>query len=203
MLENKIMSLYDRKSCILGHESFFKSSVLVPLIRIDDEWCILFQKRSLTIKRQPGEISFPGGEIEACDAGPRQAAVRESYEELGLGPEDINLIADLDIFVSPFNMIVYPFLAIIQNPQKIQLDPLEVERVFYVPLNFLLQYRPQRTFTNISISYPDDFPLHLIPAGKDYPFRPGIYPQCFYIWEEEVIWGLTARILTHFLDLIR
>lgn len=202
MLEDKIMDLYDRKACILGHESYFKSSVLLPLFKAEDQWNVLFQKRSMTIN-QPGEIGFPGGKIEASDAGPRQAAIREGCEELGLTPGDISLIADLDLFVSPFNMMVYPFLAIIHDLKNIYIDPAEVEKIFLVPLEFLLQYKPQRSYVSVAVSYPDDFPLHLIPEGRDYPFRSGIYPQCFYIWNGEVIWGLTARILTHFLDLIR
>lgn len=203
MLEDKIFRLYDRTAAILGSDNSFKSAVLVPLVRIDSEWCILFQKRSSTIDRQPGEICFPGGALEKSDPGPRYAAVRESCEELGLSPEDISVIAELDVFVSPFNMIIYPYLAVIHDSDKIDIDPVEVERIFYVPLNWLLEYEPQATSTGIALTWPEDFPLHLIPEGKDYPFRRTIYPQYFYIWKEDVIWGLTARILTHFLDLIR
>lgn len=203
MLEDKIFHLCDRKAGILGSETAFKSSVLVPLTRIDDEWCLLFQKRSSSIDRQPGEICFPGGALEESDPGPRYAAIREGCEELGLSPDDISVIADLDVFVSPFNMIIRPYLAIIHHPEKIVIDPIEVASVFYVPLQWLLTHQPLETSNGIAMTWPEDFPVHLIPQGKNYPYRRTVYPQYFYLWKEEVIWGLTARILTHFLDLIR
>ncbi len=203
MLNDKIFRLYDRKPGILGHDNLFKSAVMVPLVKNDSEWSILFQKRSSHINRQPGEISFPGGAIEASDEGPRFAAIRECCEELGLEPHDIGFIADLDIFVSPFNMLITPCIGYIHHPEKIKLDPAEVERIFYVPLQWLLDYEPLITSNGLTMHWAEDFPVDMIPYGKNYPYRKMLYPQHIYIWENEIIWGLTARILTHFLDLIR
>ena len=50
---------------------------------------------------------------------------------------------------------------------------------------------------------PEDYPYELIPHGKNYPFLQATYPQHFYIWKEYVIWGMTARILNHFLKLLK
>lgn len=202
MYKQKIQSLSGRQAKILGHEDYFESAVILPLVEKDDKYWVLFQKRADNI-HQPGEISFPGGKIEPEDSDPQAAAVRETCEEIGLNPEDIKVIAPLDIMVSPLNTIVYPFLGEIINSDLIQANPDEVAELFYVPLEFFLNCDPLYKPIALSMSAPDDFPFDMIPQGKAYPFLKGIWPQFFYVWEDRVIWGLTARILTHFLRLIK
>lgn len=203
MYKKAIESLSGRHPQILGHDEYFESAVTLPLVEQNGQYCILFQKRADKLIHQPGEISFPGGKIEPEDSSPQEAAIRETCEELGLKPEDIKVIAPLDIMVSPFNAIVYPFLAQIVNPDIINPNPDEVDEIFYVPLEFFLKCDPLYKPIWITVSAPDDFPFDMIPQGKAYPFRKGILPQFFYVWEDRVIWGLTARILTHFLRLLR
>jgi len=188
---------------ILGHEEYFESAVILPLVEQEGQYRILFQKRADKLIHQPGEISFPGGKIEPEDSSPQAAAIRETCEELGLEPKHIQVITPLDIMVSPFNAIVYPYLAHITEPEIIVPNPDEVDEIFYVPLDFLLNCEPLYKPIWISVSAPEDFPFEMIPQGKAYPFRNGTLPQFFYLWEDRVIWGLTARILTHFLKLLR
>jgi len=202
VFENAIQSLRGRKPHILGHENCFESAVALPLVEKDGQVCVLFEKRSDNVL-QPGEVSFPGGRIEPDDSSPQEAAVRETCEELGLRPERIEVIAPLDIMVSPFNAIVYPFLIKILNPELINPNWEEVAEIFYVPLDYLLNYDPLYKSLLVTVDYTEDFPFELIPHGKNYPFRKGTLPQFFYIWEHWVIWGLTARILNHFLALLR
>ena len=202
MYKQKIQSLSGRQAKILGHEDYFESAVILPLVEKDDKYWVLFQKRADNI-HQPGEISFPGGKIEPEDSDPQAAAVRETCEEIGLNPENIKVIAPLDIMVSPLNTIVYPFLGEIINSDLIQANPDEVAELFYVPLEFFLNCDPLYKPIALSMSAPDDFPFDMIPQGKAYPFLKGIWPQFFYVWEDRVIWGLTARILTHFLRLLK
>lgn len=202
MYKQAIQCLSGRQANILGHEDCFESAVILPLVEKDGQYWILFQKRADNI-HQPGEISFPGGRIETEDSNPQEAAVRETCEEIGLNPEDIKVIAPLDIMVSPLNTIVYPFLGEIINPDLIKANPAEVAELFYVPLEFFLNCDPLYKPIALSMSAPEDFPFDMIPQGKAYPFMKGIWPQFFYVWEDRVIWGLTARILTHFLRLIK
>lgn len=202
-LEERIRALHKRSPKILDHRRHFKTAVLLPLIKQDDEYVVLFEKRSMNLSNQPGEICFPGGMCEPEDGSARNTAVRETCEELGLYPEDFEVLADLDIMVSPFGILIIPFLGIINNPEAIDPNPDEVEKVFCVPLSYLLEHEPLRHQMSLSVTFPDDFPLELIPQGKNYPFRQGILPQYFYIWEGEVIWGLTARILHHFIEMIK
>jgi len=200
--QDAILGLKGRKAHILGHENYFESAVTLPLVEKDGQLCVLFQKRANNVL-QPGEVSFPGGRIESTDGSPQEAAIRETCEELGLKAEHIEVIAPLDIMVSPFNAIVYPFLVKIITPELITPNPEEVAEIFYVPLDFLIDYEPLYKYLWVSVEYSEDFPFELIPHGKDYPFRKGILPQYFYIWEHRVIWGLTARILQHFLTLLK
>lgn len=195
--------LQQRKPGILGQENAFKSAVLLPLVELDGETCILFEKRAADMKAQPGEICFPGGAIDTSDASPAHTAIRETSEELGVLASNIQLIGPLDIFVSPFGVIVYPYAGYLENPDKIKLNPDEVEETFNVPLGFLLEQQPLEQKLVFTVDFPDNYPFELVPGGKDYPYRKAYMPQQFYIWEDRIIWGLTARILHHFLELIK
>lgn len=195
--------LKHRKQGILGENQSFRSAVFMPLLELKGEPHVLFEKRAADLKVQPGEICFPGGAIDKKDASPAQAAIRETSEELRISSDDIELIAPLDIMVSPFNAIIYPFVGVIHNPQKISFNPSEVDEIFYVPLQHLIEQDPLKYVLNLAVQMPEDYPFELVPGGKNYPYRTGKMPQQFYFWEDRIIWGLTARILHHFLELLQ
>jgi len=203
MLPDNIEALRERRRQIMGHQQATRSAVLLPLVEVTGELCILFEKRAPHLFRQPGEICFPGGGIESNDNGTEMTAVRETCEELGLEIDDIEVIAPLDIVITPFSAIIYPYLGLIKNSERICINPDEVESIFYVPVDYLLHNKPLRKNLAFKMDAPDDFPYELIPQGRQYPFRQANYPQHFYIWQEHVIWGLTALIVTHFLSLIQ
>lgn len=198
-----LKGLGKRKPHIMGHESAFKSAVLLPLVKREGEDCILFEERALSLDHQPGEICFPGGQIDAADKNPEQAAIRETCEELGLTPAQVKVIGPLDIMVSPFNLIVYPFVGRLDAQSVFNYNPDEVESLFCVPVDYLLNFKPQRANVKLEVKLPTNYPLDMIPGGRDYPWRHGRYPQVFYEWQGRIIWGLTARILEHFLILLQ
>lgn len=202
MLPKAIEALRNRKRNIIGHQQANTSAVLLPLAELDGVTSILFEKRAPHLFSQPGEICFPGGRIES-DENPQMAAVRETCEELGLDTGDIEVIAPLDLLITPFNAIVYPYVGYIMDNHRIRLNPDEVDTVFYVPLDYLLHNRPIQKNLSFKMHFSEDFPYELIPHGREYPFRQPSYPQHFYIWKEHVIWGLTALILNHFLELVQ
>lgn len=202
MLDKRIRALKGRKAGVIGQGEFFRSAVILPLIKEQDQTAVLFEKRSAKLGHQPGEICFPGGKVEETDGGEQETAVRETCEELGIHPEQIEIVAPLDVFVSPFNMIVTPFLAYLHNYKPINFNSDEVAKVFCVPLNHFLQTQPSVQTVQLKLTLPEDYPYHLIPQGRDYPWRQGTYKQFFYCWQDEVIWGLTAYILHSFLKLL-
>jgi 8-oxo-dGTP pyrophosphatase MutT (NUDIX family) len=203
MLERKLLSLKGRKPNILGHKQFPKYAVLIPVVKYQNELCVIFEKRAQHLIIQPGEICFPGGAVEENDSSQEAAAKRETCEELNLELDDLEIIAALDLFVSPFSIIVYPYLGIINDYKKISINRDEVEYIFYVPLNCLLESKPLKTQIKLKMILPEDFPYELIPDGRNYTYRDGQLPQNFYFLNNEVVWGLTAGILNHFIDLLK
>jgi coenzyme A diphosphatase NUDT7 len=203
LLLDKIKSLKGRQARILGHEDFLKTAVLVPVVYANNEICLLLEKRSSSLRRAPGEICFPGGEVDPDDNYPEKTALRECCEELGIPPHQIEIIASLDVMISPFNIIVSPFLAFINDISDMHINKDEVETVLLIPLKFFFEHEPEIHYLEIKAAPPGNYPFHLIPKGKDYPFRSGRMPHYFYIFEGHVIWGLTAFILHHFIDLLQ
>ncbi len=191
------------KPSILGHELFSKYAVLLPLVEKENEIHILFEVRSQKMRRQPGEICFPGGRIDAQDQSAEEAAIRETTEELGIKKEQICHIYPLDYLVSPYGMMVYPYTAFINEYHTIQLNQNEVEEYFTVPLSFLHNTQPNIYVINTKLEPEKDFPFELIPGGENYNWTTRKMEEVFYIFEDKVIWGLTARILKHFLEMTR
>jgi len=193
----------DRKPAILGSEDFTKFAVLLPLIQKNDEIHVLFEVRSLQLRRQPGEVCFPGGKVDESDKNERHTAIRETSEELGIDEESIRNVFPLDFMISPFGTIVYPYVGFIKDPKKINHNPSEVEEVFTVPLRFLKEAKPEIFKVNFKIEPEENFPFNQIVGGEKYNWQPRNMEEYFYYYEGKVIWGMTARILKHFLQIIR
>lgn len=197
-------SLKNRHPGVIGEENFYKTAVLVPLVHNEaGELCVLLEKRALTLRRQAGEICFPGGMIDAEDANPREAALRECCEELGLARADIEYLFPLDLLITPFNLKLHPYVGYIAELRKVMPSPAEVDSILLPPVQWLLAHPPLEKFVPVNMQPGEDYPYHLIPGGRDYPWFAGQYPHLFFEWEGEIIWGLTARILNHFLQLIK
>jgi peroxisomal coenzyme A diphosphatase NUDT7 len=188
---------------ILGSEKFSKYAVLLPLIQKADGLHVLFEVRSLELRRQPGEICFPGGRIDPKDADEKGAAIRETVEELGIKKENITGVFPLDFMLSPFGMIVYPFVGFINKPEKIQPNPSEVGGIFTVPLSFFMNTKPEIYQLNFKVEPERNFPFNLIPGGEKYNWRARGLDEYFYTYGEKVIWGLTAKILSHFVEILQ
>lgn len=184
---------------IIDHDSALESSVLIPLLNIDDTVYVLFQVRSKNISAQPGEISFPGGKKELSDINFMQTAIRETCEELGIEASDIEIIAEMNTFVAPFNIIIHPYLGIIKDFSKININEDEVDHIFLVPLSYFFETKPDIYNSKVSIIPDEDFPFNLLTKGENYDFKTGNYKIFFYNYNGYIIWGITAKIMNDFI----
>lgn len=170
-------------------------AVLIPLIKMDEKWHILYQVRGQAIS-QPGEVSFPGGRLEEGE-GFQEAAIRETCEELGISCEQIDLLGELDYLVQP-GRIIHSFVGIleIEDLRHLTPNPSEVDRLFTVPLDQLLNSEPTYHSLAFEIKQGQEFPFDKIPNGAHYRFTDYLRKIPFYDIEGEVIWGITA-LFTH------
>ena len=199
-MEIDFTKLANRKTAICDKEVYLEFSVLVPIIKTGSEFSLLFEVRSEKLAKQPNEICFPGGKIESFENA-RQAALRETTEELLIPEADIDVIAELDTIVTPFNRILYPFAGKLHEYNG-TFNSEEVKETFIVPLSFFLENAPLRHDINISMKPAEGFPYHMVQDGRDYPWGKGKYPVYFYTYENKIIWGLTARIIKNFVNLL-
>ncbi|MGX1264133.1 coenzyme A diphosphatase NUDT7 [Rossellomorea marisflavi] len=190
-----------RKPRLLGAGSYASFGILLPLIRVDGKPHILFEVRSQDMRRQPGEICFPGGKVDPSDASEKEAAIRETSEELGISMDEVRDVYPLDYIITPFGTMIYPFVGRIETtPEDLQPNPAEVGEVFTVPLDDLLNDEPDIYTIDVKMHPEESFPYDRIPGGKQYEWQARQMQEVFYYHEDKVIWGLTARILHHFLS---
>ncbi|SDZ98583.1 NUDIX domain-containing protein [Thalassobacillus cyri] len=188
---------------ILGQQKLKPFSILLPLIEKDGELHLLFEVRSQNI-RQPGEVCFPGGKKDAEDRHDKDTAVRESMEELGVDDKDIEQVFPLGQLVGSMDMRVNTYVGFINRKlEEVVPNPDEVGEVFTVPLSFFLNNKPEVHYVTLEVKPGEDFPYELIPNGRDYNWRPRQMGEYFYIYGEKVIWGLTARVLYHFIEILQ
>jgi 8-oxo-dGTP pyrophosphatase MutT (NUDIX family) len=121
------------------------AAVLVPLVERENELTVLLTQRATQLKNHAGQISFPGGRIELSDDGPREAALREAREEIGLDPGFVSVVGYLPDHVIVSGFLVTPVVAFVQPGFELLLDSGEVESTFEVPLSFLFDPQNHRT----------------------------------------------------------
>ncbi len=177
------------------------SAVLIPLIKKDGRYHILFEIRSNKLSHQPGEICFPGGKREALETS-LQTAIRETCEELLISESDIQVYGPLDYFLSPAGIRIDAYLGELKNYNG-QYSIDEVADVFMVPLEFFQSTQPRQYYNHVQMQPENDFPFDKIPGGRNYPWAKGRYEVLFYEYSGHVIWGITAKILFHNIKLIQ
>lgn len=114
------------------------AAVLVPIVDHPYGLTVLLTQRSSNLRTHAGQISFPGGRIESGDAGPLQAALRETEEEIGLPREHVDVVGYLDAHLVLSGYWITPVVGIVRPGFPLQLDAREVEAVFEVPLLYIL-----------------------------------------------------------------
>ncbi|MCP8970792.1 NUDIX hydrolase [Ectobacillus ponti] len=200
-LESMYQKLQQHTPAVLGSRRTPHFAILLPLVEREGEVHILFEVRARRMRRQPGEICFPGGKVDRSDPDERYTAIRETTEELGITAGCVTHVLPLDYLVSASGTIIYPFVGQVQA-EGMTPNPGEVEEVFTVPLSHFQQTQPDVHLLHLKPVPEPGFPFHLIPGGENYNWQTRSMEEYFYHYEDKVIWGLTARILQHFLEII-
>ncbi len=117
------------------------AAVLVPLVERAGAFTVLLTQRTDHLSDHAGQVSFPGGRIEATDSDARAAALRETEEEIGLPRAKVETIGRLDDYETGTGFVVTPIVGFVAAPFTLNPDPFEVADVFEVPLDFILDAR--------------------------------------------------------------
>ncbi|MEP6510608.1 MAG: CoA pyrophosphatase [Dokdonella sp.] len=156
------------------------AAVLVPFVRRKGSLSVLFTRRNEYLRQHAGQISFPGGGVEAGDADAIAAALRETHEETGIAPLLIEPFGYLDCFETVSGYCVTPVTGFVRDDYALRLQEAEVDDAFEVPLAFILE--PARLARE-----------HILWRGRERDIFA-------FEWEGRRIWGVTAAILKNLLD---
>jgi 8-oxo-dGTP pyrophosphatase MutT (NUDIX family) len=159
-----------------------RAAVLVPIVD-RSEPCLVFAQRTVHVGQHAGQISFPGGRVDAGDRDELHAALREAHEEVGLAPaavEPLGMLDDTETFATQF--VITPWVGVVRGPVVWQPDGHEIEKVIEVPVAALLARGCLR-----------------VESWERDGVTRDVY---FYDYGDVTIWGATARILKQYLDLV-
>ena len=179
-------------------------AVLVPVVETAEGLSLLYEVRSPALHHHSGEVCFPGGRRERGER-PVETALRETWEEIGIPPEEIEILAPLDVIQDISDRVVYPFLGTIspQGVDRLAASAAEVKNVFFVPLDYLMHYPEEVYRYTVSAQVDDQFPYERMGFPKNYPWRTGFMDVPIYEYEGHFIWGMTARTVRWLLRELR
>ncbi|HEY6280492.1 MAG TPA: CoA pyrophosphatase [Burkholderiales bacterium] len=126
------------EQALVEPDNAIQAAVLVPLINRDSEITVLFTQRTTHLADHAGQISFPGGRVEAGDASTQDTALREAEEEIGLPRSQVDILGMLPDYYIATGFRVTPVVGLIEAPFPVTLDNFEVAEIFEVPLQFFL-----------------------------------------------------------------
>jgi 8-oxo-dGTP pyrophosphatase MutT (NUDIX family) len=161
------------------------SAVLVPLIKEEAAWKLLFTLRGEQLAEHGGQISFPGGRAEGGDSGPLQTALREACEETGISAEAVRPLGMLSPIATHTGFRIWPVVGILRGPVELQPASPEVREIFFVPLEWLMQ--------------PGRSEWRMVESSRDEAPRRALF---FEPYLGHVIWGATAAITFGLLEIL-
>lgn len=162
-----------------------KAAVLLPITVWENNLVILFTKRTNSVNNHQNQISFPGGSIETKDLNPQAAALRETEEEIGVKKVDIEILGELKARNTTTGFYIYPFVGFIHSLKDIKINKIEVDRIIYIPIKWLLI--PENSYTETYY-------------GQK---KIGQTIISFSEYDGEKVWGVTASLVKEFLEIAK
>mgnify|MGYP005640070345 FL=1 len=172
----------NKKNINLDSNSYKIAAVLFPLIEKNNELKVILTTRSKDLPSHPGQVCFPGGKLEKTDKNIIECAKRESFEEVGIKSDQINLLGQLDDCITGTNFKVTPVIGLIDSNYIPVLQENEVADIFEVPLDYFIEKNNQK------IEYAN--------------YKNKSYSYYQYNWKNKKIWGSTARIIVNFCEIM-
>ena len=171
-------------------------AVLCPLVEKPDGLHLLFEVRSVSLRRQPGEVCFPGGRREGGESA-QACALRETEEELAIPAAEVELLGMPDFICNQRGFLLQPVLGLVSPAGLAALcpSPAEVAEVFDVPLDFFRQTPPELYRYDLAPVWTEDFPYEAVGIPEDYSWSHGTVDVPVWYWQGRAIWGMTARIV--------
>jgi 8-oxo-dGTP pyrophosphatase MutT (NUDIX family) len=162
--------------------SAVKAAVLLPVV-LGEEPSLMFTRRTESLARHSGQVSFPGGRSEAYDLSPVETALRETFEETGIPASFVTVAGYLDRYLTGTGFDIQPVVGLLAHGFALVPDPREVAEIFEVPLTFLCD-----------------------PANRRRESREiGGHQRNFYAftYQDHEIWGATAAIVVNLAERLR
>jgi 8-oxo-dGTP pyrophosphatase MutT (NUDIX family) len=162
-----------------------KAAVLIPIIKENEQWHLLFIRRTDTVNSHKGQVAFPGGMTEPEDLSPEMTAIRETGEEIGVSIEHIHILGRMEVLPTvSTGYLITPVVGRIEWPIRLSPSPEEVSRVFTIPFRWLADKRHR--------------------VERPMAFQDGRLERVLFYkpYDGEVLWGITARITIKLLKVL-
>ena len=177
-ISDRLLNRTKRKVESSDFKEYKNAAVLILFMEIDSSPHVLLTLRTDTVSTHKGQVSFPGGGFDPSDKSLLDTALRETMEEVGIIPDEIEILGEFDEYISIAGFHVYCYVGALNKIQEYNPSKDEIDRMLEVPF---------------SIFYNEEYARceKMFFGGRDYDVH-------FYDYNDAVIWGLTARILTDF-----
>jgi 8-oxo-dGTP pyrophosphatase MutT (NUDIX family) len=184
MIIKEMLSTRDPKVIKDGKQPGYRhAGVLLPLLLEGGSCKVLLTKRTDRVEHHKGQISFPGGAVDKGDASIEETVLRETYEEIGLSREHIEILGRIDdVLTMASNYVVHPLVGWVTHLNDLVINRAEVERVVKAPLS--LFHRANSENKRYSVEY-----------------EGVIYETPAYENGKDLIWGATAKMMENFMEI--